>query len=55
MNGKLIGRILVIFERVSFIAILELIDEDNWEVVERGTLRNYDDLINYIEKARIQM
>lgn len=48
-NGKLKGRVLLIFEKINFIAILSLGENGKADVIKRGVLKNYDDLLSYIQ------
>lgn len=53
-NGYLVKKIVVIFERLNFVAILEDRNGD-WAVCQRGVLRGYNELVKYIEEANIPM
>ena len=36
-------------------AILEHKSDDSWDLIDRGNLRNYDELVKYIEKTSLDM
>lgn len=47
---------LIIFEKCNYVAIISQgEDEKDWRVTESGTLKNYDDLLRYIDEAHLPM
>lgn len=52
--GRLCKKILVIFEKLNFVVVIEE-NQGDWDVIDRGMLKNYNELVRYIEEAEIPM
>jgi hypothetical protein len=53
-NGSPVNKVIIIFEKLNFLAVLEQ-RKNEWAVCERGVLRSYAELVQYIEEAGIPM